>query len=106
PGPLAGKAAEWGAARIPDDELDHIRQLSLAVHHGDDLVAANWQFHRAVHRASGSPRILTLIRQTVGVVPTTFFHGFPDQEQHSPADHDEIVAALARRDGAAARTAA
>ena len=105
-GTLAGKAAEWAAARITDDELDHIRQLSLAVHHGDDLVAANWQFHRAVHRASGSPRIVTLIRQTVGVVPTNFFDVFPDQEQHSTADHDEIVAALARRDGAAARTAA
>jgi len=120
-GTLAGKAAEWAAARITDDELEHIRGLARAVHHGDDLaaptsggaghsprglVAANWQFHRAVHRASGSPRIVTLIRQTVGVVPTNFFDVFPDQEQHTTADHDEIVAALARRDGAAARAAA
>ena len=105
-GTLAGKAAEWAAARITDDELDEIRRLAQAVHHGDDLVVANWHFHRAVHRASGSPRIVTLIRQTVGVVPTNFFDVFPDQEQHSTADHDEIVAALARRDGAAARAAA
>ncbi|HEV3362611.1 MAG TPA: GntR family transcriptional regulator [Acidimicrobiia bacterium] len=105
-GTLAGKAAEWAAARITDQELDHIRQLADAVHHGDDLVEANWRFHRAVHRASGSPRILTLIRQTVGVVPTNFFDVFPDQEQHTTADHDELVAALARRDGAAASAAA
>jgi DNA-binding GntR family transcriptional regulator len=105
-GTLAGKAAEWAAARITDDELDHIRGLAGAVEGDADLVAANWRFHRAVHRASGSPRILTLIRQTVGVVPTNFFDVFPDQGQHSAADHDEIVAALARRDGAAARTAA
>ncbi|HYH51130.1 MAG TPA: GntR family transcriptional regulator [Acidimicrobiia bacterium] len=106
-GTLAGKAAEWAAARISDEELGRIRHLAAHVHDdGDDLVAANWRFHRAVHRASGSPRILTLIRQTVGVVPTNFFDVFPDQTQHSAADHDEIVAALARRDGTAARAAA
>ena len=105
-GTLAGKAAEWAAARITDEELGAIRHLAGDVQLDDDLVAANWRFHRAVHRASGSPRILTLIRQTVGVVPTNFFDVFPDQTQHTAADHDEIVAALARRDGAAARAAA
>jgi len=106
-----------------DDELDHIRALAEAVDSDarepggvpptvaagaarDSLVAANWRFHRAVHRASGSPRILTLIRQTVGVVPTNFFDVFPDRGQHSASDHHELVAALARRDGPAARAAA
>jgi DNA-binding GntR family transcriptional regulator len=128
-GTLAGKAAEWAAGRITDSELDHIRSLAddvtiaseptpghgRRVAHGpgdghghghDGLVAANWRFHRAVHRASGSPRILTLIRQTVGVVPTNFFDVFPDRGQHSASDHDELVSALARRDGPAARAAA
>ena len=113
-GTLAGKAAEWAAARITDDELDHIRALADGVtdaaaagdHSHDGLVAANWRFHRAVHRASGSPRIVTLIRQTVGVVPTNFFDVFPDQGQHSATDHDELVAALARRDGPGARLVA
>jgi len=129
-GTLAGKAAEWAAARITAAELDHIRALADEVteaagpaghsptglvanpasgeagHSPTGLVAANWRFHRAVHQASGSPRILALIRQTVGVVPTNFFEVFPDQGQHSAADHDEIVAALARRNGSAARAAA
>ena len=115
-GALAGKAAEWAAARITDDGLDEIRALADAVsaaaadegrdHSHDLLVAANWRFHRAVHRASGSPRIVTLIRQTVGVVPTNFFDVFPDRGQHSAADHDELVAALARHHGPAARRAA
>jgi DNA-binding GntR family transcriptional regulator len=47
-----------------------------------------------------------LIRQTVGVVPTDFFEVFPDQEQHSPAGHEEIAAPLAASDGAAVRAAA
>jgi DNA-binding GntR family transcriptional regulator len=105
-GTLAGKAAEWAAARITDEELRHIRQLAEHVHTGDDLVASNWRFHRAVHRASGSPRILTLIRQTVGVVPTNFFDVFPDRGQHSADDHDELVEALAQHDGGRARLAA
>ena len=107
-GTLAGKAAEWAAQRITDEELDDIRRLADAAVTDDPagLVAANWRFHRAVHRASGSPRILTLIRQTVGVVPTNFFDVFPDQGAHSTADHDELVAALARHDGLAARTTA
>ena len=104
-GTLAGKAAEWAAARITDEELSEIRILADAVG-GDDLVGANWRFHRAVHLASGSPRILALIRQTVGIVPTNFFDVFPDQGQHSASDHDELVAALARHDGPAARAAA
>ena len=105
-GTLAGKAAEWAAQRVSDEGLDHIRELAAAVDTDEDLVAANWNFHRAVHHASGSPRLVRLIRQAAGVVPTNFFDVFPDQGQHSAADHDELVAALIRHDGAAARAAA
>ena len=108
-GTLAGKAAEWAAARITAEELEEVRRLADDVHTArtaDGLVAANWAFHRAIHRASGSPRIVTLIRQTVGVVPTNFFDVFPDQGQHSAADHDELMAALTAGDGAAARLVA
>jgi len=113
-GTLAGKAAEWAAARITDDELAEIEALAADVttaagdrgHSHGRLVGANWRFHRAVHLASGSPRIVALIRQTVGIVPTNFFDVFPDQGQHSASDHDELVASLTRRDGPAARAAA
>src|SRR5256714_2170387 len=66
-GTLAGKAAEWAAARITDGELAEVRTLADAVtaaatdgapgHSHDRLVGANWRFHRAVHLASGSPPI-------------------------------------------------
>jgi len=115
-GTLAGKAAEWAAARVTPAELAEIGRLADAVsaaavddgpgHSHAEVVATNWAFHRAVHRASGSPRIVALIRQTVGIVPTNFFDVFPDRGQHSAADHDELVAALARGDGPAARRAA
>jgi DNA-binding GntR family transcriptional regulator len=110
-GTLAGKAAEWAAERVTDDQLEDIRALADDVTRASDaatgqLVTANWRFHRAVHLASGSRRITTLIRQTVSVVPTNFFEVFPEQGQHSAPDHEALVAALTRRDGAAARLVA
>ena len=54
-GTLAGKAAEWAAARITGDELDTITALAdtvLTAATADDVVAANWRFHRAVHLAA------------------------------------------------------
>ena len=109
-GTLAGKAAEWAAERMTDETLAAIRVLGESVHAAGaspaELVTANWRFHRAIHMASGSRRIVTLIRQTVGVVPTNFFDVFPDQGRHSAADHDELLDALSRRDGPAARAVA
>ncbi|HVW32672.1 MAG TPA: GntR family transcriptional regulator [Acidimicrobiia bacterium] len=108
-GTLAGKAAEWAAARMTREALAALEQLNEAVHHAphpEALVAANWRFHRAVHRASESRRLITLIRQTVGVVPTNFFEVFPGHAQHTTADHDELIGALRRRNGAAARKVA
>lgn len=106
-GTLAGKAAEWAAERMSDQTLAEIEELAAAVPAGpgssDELVRTNWRFHRAVHHASGSKRILTLIRQTVGVVPTNFFEVFPDQRNHSVADHTDLLAALRTRDAEAAR---
>ncbi|MGH9010384.1 MAG: GntR family transcriptional regulator, partial [Acidimicrobiia bacterium] len=108
---LAGKAAEWAAERMTEPTLAEIRRLSDDVHataaaSSGELVAANWRFHRAVHRASQSRRIVTLIRQTVGVVPTNFFDVFPDRGHHSATDHDQLVTALERHDGITARTVA
>src|SRR5256714_9473644 len=55
---LAGKAAEWAAARITDEELDHIRRPSLAGDPRDDPAAANWRFPPAGAPAPRFPRIV------------------------------------------------
>ncbi len=47
------------------------------------MVAANRRFHRAVNLASGSPRLLTFLRQAVRVVPASYFELFPEQERRS-----------------------
>jgi len=100
---LAGKAAEWATARITRPELEELHALSLAVASADDVVAANWSFHRALNRASGSPRLLTYLRQAVRVVPTSYFELFPEQVRRSRTDHAAMLEAVDRGDAATAR---
>jgi DNA-binding GntR family transcriptional regulator len=103
---LSGKAAEWATARITPEERENLRILAEAVADADDVVAANWRFHRAVNLASGSRRLLTYLRQAVRVVPTSYFELFPEQVWRSRADHAVLLDALDRGDGVAARTLA
>lgn len=100
---LSGKAAEWAAARITPETLVVLRQLAREVHDADDVVAANWRFHRAVNQASGSRRLLVHLRQAVRAVPTSYFELFPAQERKSRADHAALLRAIGDGDGAAAR---
>jgi len=65
---LVGKAAELATDRITDEQLAELHELADAVA-GDDVVAANRRFHRAVNLASGSRRLLVHLRQAQRVVP-------------------------------------
>jgi len=106
---LVGKAAEWATARITDDQLAELHTLADAIGSeggGGDVVAANREFHRAVNLASGSPRLLTYLRQAVRVVPATYFELFPEQERRARKEHAALLDAISRGDGAAARAVA
>ena len=101
---LSGKAAEWATGRISGPERDVLHELALAVDHADDVVAANWSFHRALNQASRSPRLMTYLRQAVRVVPASYFELFPEQVRRSRADHAVLLEAIDRGDSAAARS--
>ncbi len=103
---LAGKAAEWATSRITAAQLDELHLLADAVDEGPDVVDANRRFHRAVNLAAGSPRLLTYLRQAVRVVPASYFALFPEQGRRSRAEHAALLDAIARGDGAGARTIA
>ena len=103
---LAGKAAEWATSRITAAQLADLHTLADAIVGAGDVVAANRQFHRALNRASGSPRLLTYLRQAVRVVPANYFELFPEQARRSRKEHAELLAAIGRGDGAAARAIA
>lgn len=103
---LSGKAAEWAALRMTGEEIVELRELAAAIPAADDVVEANWKFHRRLNRAARSPRLLTFLRQALRAVPTNFFELFPEQEQRSVAEHAALLRAIGRRDGAKARVVA
>ena len=103
---LTGKAAEWATARVTPAQRSELRELATAIVTADDVVAANWRFHRALNVASGSRRLLTFLRQAVQVVPTNYFELFPEQEDRSRDEHAALLDAMDRGDAQAARSIA
>jgi DNA-binding GntR family transcriptional regulator len=104
---LSGVAAAWAAERITPPELGAVRNLRTAVvsavQSREDPAAANWSFHSAINRASGSPRLIRMLSQTGRMIPMTFFSLFPEQIPCSLDEHDSLVRALEERNPVAAR---
>jgi DNA-binding GntR family transcriptional regulator len=103
-GVLTGQAAAWAAERVTDDGIARLRTLASDVEAGEGaIVDANWNFHREIHRASHSRRLMAQIRLAVRVVPSNFFAMFPEHEHNALEEHAALVAALADRDADKAR---
>lgn len=108
-GVLTGQAAAWAAERATAEELNTLGDLAagVAARAGDARIGeANWLFHQAIHRAAHSPRVLAQIKQAARVVPTNFLTVFPEHEQHSLSEHEELLVALDSRDAEGARSIA
>ncbi|OBG77105.1 MULTISPECIES: GntR family transcriptional regulator [unclassified Mycobacterium] len=108
-GVLTGQAAAWAAQRMDPTELATLRELAADVvaRSGDASIGtANWQFHQKIHRAAHSPRLMTQIKHAVRVVPSNFLTVFPDHEQHSLDEHEQLLNALADKDVERARSIA
>src|ERR1700753_426519 len=100
-GVLTGQAAAWAAERVTAEGITRLRELSndVEVHAGEGaIVDTNWNFHREIHRAAHSRRLMAQIRQAVRVVPSNFFAMFPGHEHNSLDDHQALVSALAEGD--------
>jgi DNA-binding GntR family transcriptional regulator len=95
-GVLTGQAAAWAAQRVTREGVERLRDLATDID-------ANWDFHREIHRAAHSRRLMAQIRQAVRVVPSNFLAMFPEHEHHSLDDHQALVSALADGDAEKAR---
>jgi DNA-binding GntR family transcriptional regulator len=105
-GVLTGQAAAWAAQRVTDEGIQRLHALATDVeaHAGEGgIIDANWQFHREIHRAAHSRRLMAQIRQAVRVVPSNFFAMFPEHEHNALDEHQALVSALADRDADKAR---
>ncbi|MDE2297127.1 MAG: GntR family transcriptional regulator [Burkholderiales bacterium] len=110
---LEGEAAERGALRAQRGDLAVLRALgqrmaaALEAPDAKAYLAANEDFHRHLYRAAGSPTLLALIETVwlkVGPLSNRLFD-HPQAVAVLNEAHDDVLAALARRDGAAVRRA-
>jgi DNA-binding GntR family transcriptional regulator len=103
---LGGLAAQWAAERMSDEQLATIQAIGNELLETPDedpqLVRLNWHFHREINRACNSARLLHLLRISGHLVPQELTTA-PEQISCSRVEHRELLEALTRRDGAAAR---
>lgn len=105
---LSGVAAEWASRRMTPERIQRINALNERVESAirdrpDDLVLANWLFHREINLAAQSERLWSLLRRTSRVVPARFLELIPDQVEITPHDHRALLTALQAGDGKRAR---
>ncbi|MEP9350296.1 GntR family transcriptional regulator [Xanthobacter sp. KR7-225] len=107
-----GAAAELAAPRITDQHVTEMRRLSSAsLVVGDaqsyrNFMRANQAFHELISAVADNTRLLRATTQTFDEIQRVLFAGLGENEVDDLRhDHDDIIAALARRDGPAARRA-
>lgn len=108
---LAGELAARAARRMPVAEVDALRALQSRIDAsaGDGDLAQvqqlNDQFHRSIYLRAAAPRLIWLLRQTLGYAPRLLWdriEGWPDL---TVQDHVAVLDALAAGDEDAAREA-
>ncbi|MBL8576391.1 MAG: GntR family transcriptional regulator [Mesorhizobium sp.] len=107
---VEGTAAEWAATTISEAEIDGLVRLNERMHECvsenvmADYLTVNRRFHFSVYRAARSPVLEQMIEKLwlragpfLNVVRPAYISGL--------VHHDEIIDALRRGDGQAARRA-
>jgi DNA-binding GntR family transcriptional regulator len=104
-------ATEWAAAAAFDEELGDIRKLHTQLVNAaakrpsaPNVAALNSAWHLAIYAKSGSPYLLEFIERLWGAIGGGKAVWVSQRVDESLAEHQEIMDALERRDGAAAAT--
>ncbi len=110
---LEGQAAEQGAYRMTDADIARMAALTqqmasaIAAQDAKAYLEANEEFHVTLYRASGSPLLMELIETVwlkVGPISNQLFEDGRFALKLNDA-HEDVMAALQQRDGAAVRRA-
>ena len=118
---LEGIAAEQAAERITESELERVRQEFIAMEEAvqqldpESLLATNTRFHFLIYRASHNEILLPMLESLWLQYAPTLSEYLPDlMDRLSPKDrkqlyivsqeqHKQVLRALEKRDGKAAR---
>jgi DNA-binding GntR family transcriptional regulator len=108
---LAGELARRAATQLTPVQLDDLHKVqehlvaAAAESQHDKVEELNHQFHRLINRSADSPKLTLLLSVAVRYVPRKFFYSIEGYSEASAKDHQAILAALRRRDGARAAKA-
>lgn len=99
-----GKADDALGARLHELEA----QFAESKRAGDAarMGQTNWEFHRAINVAAGSPKLLLVLRSTLRFIPQGFYALVPEWAGASERGHEAILDAFDGRDCDAAGRAA
>lgn len=95
-GELAGRAANHSTPELIS-KLERIQEDLTAAANRGDLVAleeCNFQFHREINRASGSPRLSWVIKLVSRYAPRRFYASIEGWPQTTVDDHQGVLDAL------------
>jgi DNA-binding GntR family transcriptional regulator len=111
---LEGYAAKRAARNMTDDVLKQLRSCNTAIAAAisgrkpdvTTFLDRNREFHALVLKTAGSRRLTTLLTALIEqpVVWRTAHHYSPEAFRRSHSEHDDLLAAFGRRDGAWAET--
>ena len=107
-GMVEGIAARRAAANLSDAELEKLADITSQMHK-DDLPERqeklNYEFHRAINIAGGTPKLLTVLHLLSKTMPARFFEIAGGWSEIAGEQHRQIEAALRVRDGFGAEKA-
>ncbi|GAC1406436.1 MAG: GntR family transcriptional regulator [Mycobacterium sp.] len=101
---IAKELAVTAAERITDAEIDELERLNVglaaAVERGDpeEVVAAEFAFHRAFNRATGRIKLAWFLLHVARYLPGQIYASDPAWGAAAVAGHRELTAALRRHD--------
>jgi DNA-binding GntR family transcriptional regulator len=101
---IAKELAATAAERITDTEIEELEQLNdgfaaaVERHDSEEVVAAEFAFHRAFNRATGRIKLAWFLLHVVRYLPGQLYAGDPQWGAAAVAGHRELIDALRRRD--------
>ncbi len=104
-GYIAGIAARRAADELTDDQLDALREIHrqfVEAKGTEDQGDISFAFYQLVLDAGGSSRLRALLRRLYQSLPVDYFELVPSWYGQTVRYHEELLAALEKRDGAAA----
>jgi len=101
---IARELAATAAERITDEEIEELERLNdglaAAVSRGDpeDVVAAEFVFHRALNRVTGRIKLAWFLLHAARYLPGQIYASDAEWGAATVATHRELIEALRRRD--------